>query len=302
MKLKLSMLALGGLMSMVALTTTGCGADILGTDSLGDADTAKAEDLSAPTAVKLTVMSETSAKISFSATNATDGADGYVLLDGAAIVEQYALPDFSGDTSFTIAIVKNTAATWTVATVKGSKQAPASPISFNPVIMNGPYSVTKIIAKVAGEGINIDSASITTVAEGAATKAYIDGGDADVFFENSSATEGVTITPLNGGRLVYLADGKMISESDLSEIKTLALGTDLATTTLTSGVVVYSNGKSPKVGDATMGISAGQEFLLVSATGSVARVVIDSVVGDVVSTTVYTAADNEGVTLYKTIK
>jgi len=173
-------------------------------------------------------------------------------------------------------------------------------------------SVDEIVLKVAGEGIEIDgTVAATPVDADLPTKSYIDGKMADVVFENTSASGDVTITPLNGAKLVPLAAGTMLTEATLAEVVAIGVGTELedGIKTLTDGTVAYTNGKSPKVAGATMVIKAADEFLVVSQSGTVTRVVIkevsamvDATTAQTVTATVYTAADNAGVTLYKTIK
>ena len=310
MKLKLSMLALGGLMLGSALTTTGCGEDVLGVNDTVGADTeVDAGELSAPTAVALEVTSATTATLTATTANATDEADGYYLINEAnVVVKDTMLAAHTGTVMFDVMIDKDSAKTWSVKAYKGESQSTAATAMYNPIVKVMPEDVNKVSTE-AGSGLAIDG-TVTTIAAGIAGKSYIDEGTAVVFFESSSAAEGVTITPVNSAKIIPVAAGTILDAAILEEIRALTTGTDLATgaKVISDGSTVYTNGKSPRVGDdltaKAMGMVAGQEFIVVASDNSVARITINTVgtEGATVGATVSMSGDNAGVELYKTIK
>ena len=293
MKLKLTKLALLGLFATVSFT--GCD-DV--TDVLDESE------LASPTFTNLTVTSEISATINFSASNAGDDAQGYKLLSAtdSSVLQTVEMPSYTGPGAFQVAIDKDTAASWIVVAYEDEDYSNGFLAEFNPRMMNGPFNIAKLdITAASGQGLQVDdSVVVTSVAADVAATDYEDGGMATFYFENTS-TDGVTITPINLSHVVVL-ETTTPQQVDIDEVAAI---TTAYGTTATNGLTVYSRGKSPRPANAETGavleLTAGLELLVVSADKSFARVVIDAISAEgVVSTTVYTPAENEGVLLYKT--
>ena len=168
--------------------------------------------------------------------------------------------------------------------------------------------LNKYVAAATNDGLNIDgTVALVDVADGLNTTTYLDASTADFVMENRAAG-GAVMTPINNAFLVYLPNATtLLTQAQIDAAKaSVGAATPVAAVAGVNGAYIFYNGKSIRVsgsGTATPDRpQAGMCFLVLSAGGDIARMVVETVTGTddaTVTYTVYSPSTTPGVLLYK---
>ncbi|MFH0920246.1 MAG: hypothetical protein V1913_07770 [Fibrobacterota bacterium] len=304
----IALLATVAMISLGGMSMTGCTNPVDAKDSVG------AAVLTPPISGSVLVLSATTAKIMINASNNESDFRGYILYgangtDSVATIDLTAAFSPAHDTVFNkvVTIDQDVISTWKVAAFNKSGEVSTKlTVTFNPRNLASVVVIKSSQAGQINDGLNIDVSPVALVnVDDAIKTAYTDASGADFVLEAATNNDSAFITPVNGAAIINLASASTLL--DTAQITAaFAQVNKTAVAAGGAGAYIFKSGSSVRVGGtgALVRPAVGNCYLLVSATGKYARLVVAAVsttTDNDVTLNVYTPAVNgEGsVVLYK---